>query len=164
MLRYFIITLILPFITTAMASPPLRTPSPFPRGCEVSGFAYYQNYLILNEHGQQVFYMIQNRSTQPIELEHYETKDVFMSPKLHTKLDATHWGAFASDIPSEYFTCKTQRAGNAELINCKDVLNICQYPRAKFALSNMGNYWISTNKPQGQVIRDSAAKGIFLHW
>ena len=77
--------------------------STFPRGCEVTGFGYHDNYLILNERGEQTFYLIQNRSDKSIELEHYETKDVFMSPKLRSKLDPTHWSAFASDIENHYF-------------------------------------------------------------
>ncbi|HAT8961810.1 TPA: enhanced entry protein EnhB, partial [Legionella pneumophila subsp. pneumophila] len=29
---------------------------------------------------------------------------------------------------------------------------------------NMGNYWISTNKSQNEVIQESVAKGIYLKW
>ncbi len=138
--------------------------STFPRGCEVTGFGYSDNYLILNERGEQSFYLIQNRSDKSIELEHYETKNVFMSPKLHSKLDPLHWSAFASDVEGLHFKCFTQEGDNADMINCSDVLEVCQYPRVKFALSNMGNYWVSTNKDQGQVIKDAVAKGILLRW
>jgi len=136
----------------------------FPRGCEVSGFAYSENYLVLNERGEQVFYLLQNRSNKPIELEIHETKEVFMSPKLHSKLEPFNWSAFASDVENLHFKCFTQDGENTTTINCRDVLEVCQYPRVKFALSNMGNYWVSTNKEQGQVIKDATAKGIFLHW
>lgn len=136
----------------------------FPRGCEVSGFGYNNNLLVLNERGGQAFYLIQNRSNKAVELEHYETKDVFMSPKLHSKLEPSNWSAFASDVENMYFKCFNQVDDKIEAINCADVLEICQYPRVKFALSNMGNYWVSTNKEQGQVIRDAVAKGILLRW
>ena len=136
----------------------------FPRGCEVKGFAYQDNDLILNEHGQQSFYLIKNHSNLLIELEHYETKNVFMSPKLHTKLDPAMSAAFASDVPLLYFKCYTQEGDHPTIVPCKDVLDICQYPRVKFALSNMGNYWVSTNKDQAQVIKDASIKGIWLHW
>ena len=138
--------------------------STFPRGCEVRGFGFQQNFLILNDKGQQAFYMVQNRSNKAIELEHVETKDVFMSPKLHSKLDAGQWAAFASDIQDLYFKCYIQNGEDTMTLNCNEVLDICQYPRAKFALSNMGNYWVSTNKSQLQVIKDAAAKGIYLRW
>lgn len=137
----------------------------FPRGCEVAGFGFSKNYLILNEQGQQTLYLIQNRSNKQIEIEHYETQpDVFMSPKLESKLGPEQWSAFASDVSNMYFQCFAQNDKERIAINCNDVLDVCQYPRVKFALSNMGSYWVSTDKPQAQVIKDATAKGIFLHW
>ena len=137
----------------------------FPRGCEVTGYGFSQNYLMLNEHGNQTLYLIQNRSDKQIELEHYETRsDVFMSPKLESKLAPSSWAAFASDVSNLYFKCYTQVDKERVSVNCRDALDICQYPRVKFALSNMGNYWVSTDKSQAQVIQDAVSKGIFLHW
>ena len=138
--------------------------TPFPHGCEVSGFGYSDNFLILNERGVQSFYLIQNRSNKAIELEHVEIKDVFMSPKLHSKLEPLQWSAFASDVENVHFKCFTQDGENTTSVNCGEALEVCQYPRVKFALSNMGNYWVSTNKDQGQVIKDAVAKGILLRW
>lgn len=136
----------------------------FPRGCEVTGFSYRENYLVLNEEGGQTFYLIQNRSNTQIEFERYETRDVFMSPKLQSKLNPSRWSAFAADVKDLHFNCYKHENNETALINCSDVLEICQYPRVKFALSNMGNYWVSTNKPQTQVIKDAIAKGILLRW
>ncbi|AHE67071.1 hypothetical protein [Legionella oakridgensis] len=136
----------------------------FPRGCEVSGFGYSDNYLILNDKGEQTFYLIQNRSDTQIELERHETREVFMSPTLKSKLDPSQWAAFASDLENLHFKCFTHQDNNVAMVNCNDVLEVCQYPRVKFALSNMGNYWVSTNKPQAQVIKDAVAKGILLRW
>lgn len=147
----------------------LSAPSPttniFPRGCEVSGFGFSKNFLVLNEHGDQMFYLLQNHSNKTIELVHYETEtDVFMSPKLESQLSPTHWSAFASDISNLYFQCFVKNGEERQAVNCSEVLDVCQYPRVKFALSNMGNYWVATDKPLTQVIKDSTAKGIFLHW
>lgn len=138
--------------------------SSFPRGCEVSGFGYNQNYLILNESGEQSYYLIQNRSDAKIELERHETDDAFMSPPLQASLEPTNWGAFASDVKNVNFKCYKHVDENTSVVDCRDVLDVCQYPRVRFALSNMGNYWISTNKPQNLVIKDSVDKGIYLKW
>lgn len=138
--------------------------APIPRGCEIKGFSYSNNELVLNEVGEQAFYLIQNHSPSSIEIEVNETKPVFMSPKLHSKLDASSWSAFASDVRDLHFKCYTQDSDNTIILNCNDVLDVCQYPRVKFALSNMGNYWVSTNKQQTQVINDAVAKGILLRW
>jgi hypothetical protein len=151
-------------LCSALLASTLHAASSFPRGCEVRGFDYNQNNLILNETGDQSYYLIQNHSNTPIELERITTEESFMSPPLHATLDAMNWGAFASDIKNLNFKCYNRVENNIVPVSCRDVLEICQYPRVKFALSNMGNYWISFNKPQDSVIQDSVAKGIYLKW
>ncbi|KTD68357.1 MULTISPECIES: hypothetical protein [Legionella] len=136
----------------------------FPRGCEVTGFAYAQNHLILNETGNQSYYLIQNHSDARVELERVNTEESFMTPPLHATLDPMTWGAFASDVKNLNFKCYKRIDEKTTLIDCRNVLEVCQYPRVKFALSNMGNYWISFNKPQGTIIQESVAKGIYLKW
>jgi hypothetical protein len=138
--------------------------STFPRGCEVSGFGYSQNYLLLNDTGKQSYYLIQNHSDTQIELEHQAPEETFMSPPLHISLAPSAWGAFASDIKNWDFKCYKRVAETTNQIDCRDVLEVCQYPRVRFALSNMGNYWVSFNKPQNEIIQDSTAKGIYLKW
>ena len=138
--------------------------SGFPRGCEVTGFNYSDNYLILNQEGRQTFFLIQNRSNQSIQLERHETRDVFMSPKMEANLAPGSWAAFASDEQNLNFQCYTKNENNSARVNCSVVLDVCQYPRARFALSNMGNYWVSTNKPQNLIIKEAVAKGIYLKW
>lgn len=136
----------------------------FPRGCEPNGFTYSGNYLILNLDARQTFFLIQNKTNATIHLQRHETRDEFMSPKLEVNLAANAWSAFASDEPNFNFQCFTKSDTNTNSINCNDVLDVCQYPRARFALSNMGNYWVSTNKSQNLVIKEAVAKGIYLKW
>lgn len=135
-----------------------------PRGCEVVGFSFVQNNLILNDKGDQTFYLIQNHAENQVTLERIEAQEAFMSPKLTTKLDSARAAAFASDVQDLNFQCFMQVEGKPSVVNCAEMLDVCQYPRAKFPLSNMGNYWISTNKAAVQVIKDAAAKGILLRW
>lgn len=136
----------------------------FPRGCEVTGFGYNNYNLEINDSGQQGFYLLQNRSNTIIEMQRVESKDAFLTPSLTARIQAANWAAFASDVAHLQFQCFVVDNEKSERVNCRDVLDICQYPRAKFALSNMGNYWVSINKTQHQVINDSAAKGIYLRW
>ena len=165
MMNFFSKNMSLVFITFFMFfNANIASSSTFPRGCEVSGYGYQQNFLTLNEKGNPSLFLIENHSKDAIELELFETNDELMSPKLHSKLDQGRWAAFASDVKSQHFKCFTQQGDTTNIINCSEVLDVCQYPRVKFALSNMGSYWVSTNKEQGQVIHDAAAKGIFLHW
>lgn len=136
----------------------------FPRGCEVTGFAYTQNTLVLNENKDQTFYLVQNRSKNKIELERLSSGEAFMTPPLQASIDPMNWAAFASDVKNINFKCYQHVNENTVNINCEDVLEICQYPRVRFALSNMGTYWISANKSQNAIIQDAVAKGIYLKW
>ncbi|KTD63935.1 hypothetical protein [Legionella spiritensis] len=137
---------------------------PYPHGCEVTGFGYSENFLILNDNGNQTFYLVQNRSKHTIELQRVETRDVFMSPTLTARLNPENWAGFASDVENLHFQCFSIEKNNTAKVDCRDVLDVCQYPRVKFALSNMGNYWVSINKSQRQVIHEAASKGIYLRW
>lgn len=136
----------------------------FPRGCEVSGFNFQDDFLILNDKGDQAFYLIENRSDDLIEMERFETREVFMSPSLQALINPANWAAFASDIANQHFQCFRHQGENIQKINCQDALEVCRYPRVRFALSNMGNYWVSVNKNQNEVIQDAVSKGIYLKW
>lgn len=136
----------------------------YPRGCEAHGFTYENGRLVLNLDGGQTFYLIGNQATNTIELIRHETRDVFMSPSLKTKITPDNWSAFAADIQYMQFSCYQFKNNNTELVSCEDVLDICQYPRVKFALSNMGNYWVSTNKSRSRVIKEAISKGLLLRW
>lgn len=147
------------FISFAHSQQPL-----FPRGCEAKGFAFQDNYLIMNESGRQSFFLIQNKSEDTIEMQRIETRQVFISPPLVVKIEPANWAAFASDVPNFHFRCYLKKEDNLSQTDCKQVLDICEYPRVRFALSNMGNYWVSSNKSQEQVINEAVAKGIYLKW
>jgi hypothetical protein len=136
----------------------------FPRGCEVSGFGFQQAFVTLNDSGFQTFYLMQNRSNTSIELERVNSEESFMSPRLQSKLGPQQWAAFASDVSNTHFRCVKRQDENITTFNCRDILQICQYPRVKFAQSNMGSYWVSTNKSLQQVLNEAAAKGIYLKW
>lgn len=158
MLRLFFLC----FMTALSVS--VATATALPRGCEVTGFGFRQQNLVLNDSGEQAFFLIQNRSNKQIELRRLANSDDFMAPQLQSKVDASNWSAFASDIQNLNFQCFVVNGDEVLPISCADVLEVCQYPRVKFALSNMGNYWVSTNKSQAQVIKDAVSKGIWLRW
>ena len=136
----------------------------FPHGCEVSGFGYDGTNLVLNESGKQSYYLVQNRGSQPVELQRIEDPDMFMTPLLTARIQPENWAAFSSDVPHLYFQCFDIGSEVKRKIDCRESLDVCQYPRVKFALSNMGNYWVSIDKEQRQILNDSTAKGIYLRW
>lgn len=138
--------------------------APFPRGCEVQGFAFTGRDLLLNDKGMQTFYLVHNHTPQTIQLQRIVDPTAFMSPPLTARIATDQWAAFASDVQNLPFECVYVHDTGTTVVNCYEVVEICQYPRAKFALSNMGNYWLSVNKEQSAIINDAVKKGIYLRW
>lgn len=152
------------FLFAVLLSTTIEAASSFPKGCEVRGFGYNGSNLVISNAGKQTYYLIQNISGRPINLQRLADHEVFTSPSLSAKLSPTRWAALASDLDNLHFACTYADNDLNEQANCRDLVDICQYPRAKFALSNMGNYWVSVDRDQRQVINDSTAKGIYLRW
>lgn len=136
----------------------------FPRGCERSGYGFDNGQLVMNPTGKQSFFMVQNTGNQSVQLQRLEHRDVFMSPPLTAKIDRENWAAFASDVSNFHFQCFVEDAENITPVDCSRYVEVCSYPRVRFALSNMGNYWVAFNKTQTQVINEAVAKGIYLKW
>jgi len=136
----------------------------FPKGCEASGFQYDGLELVLNEEGKQTLYFIKNNDRQGITLKYREDKAVFMSAGWQTDVSPRRWAAFAADEKNMHFQCIARGRHQQEQVDCKQVLELCQYPRVKFAGSNMGNYWVSENKSLRQTMRAAIKKGILLRW
>lgn len=151
-------------IISALYFTNLRAAPHYPNGCKITqDFGWSGDELLLNETGKQAFYLIRNASGNTIELKRNETRDVFMSPPLIAVIKPGHSAAFAADSANVRFQCYKGKE-DPQLVNCQTVLDICHYPFARFAASNMGTYWVSTDKPQASIIQDAVAKGIYLRW
>ena len=76
-----------------------------PKGCEHTGYEFDDPFVILNQSGDQTFYLIENVANSKIELQKHETEDIFMSPPLIAILEKGKWAAFASDVRNIHFQC-----------------------------------------------------------
>lgn len=145
-------------------------PIKFPRGCEATGFSFNTEQLVLNASKDpsiphQTLFLIRNKTKARLHLKYEEQQDVLISPDWETELNRNRWAAFATDKNGLHFSCTTisRKHGNT-LANCAEKVDVCQYPRAKFALSNKGDYWVATNKSLHRVVRAAINKGILLRW
>lgn len=155
LLRLLFIVLVIPSLSHAYS---------FPKGCEAMGHQFSDGKLLLNPAGEQTLYLMRSFSRDHIELKRYQSQQSFMSPTMSAKLLPKRWAAFASDVKDMQFRCYNVSKKDEQIINCANVLQVCQYPRAKFATSNKGNYWVSVNKSLRNSMRDAINKGILLRW
>ncbi len=136
---------------------------PFFLGCHPVGFAFSENGIILNpltvEDQQQTLYLFHNRSIADIKIKANEQVDPNLVPSLTVKLNGDSWGAFATLKSGLVFLCYTDQGAQ---VNCQNVLEVCQYPRAKFSGANNGTYWVSSNQTKFAARDEVVHKGILL--
>ncbi|MDQ2993762.1 MAG: hypothetical protein M3R00_02295 [Pseudomonadota bacterium] len=132
-------------------------------GCHPVGFSYANQDVVLNpvivdEIGQTV-YLLHNKSPYAIQVMADRIIDGSMVPALTSQINGDNWGAFAVHQPGFALACFSEQGAR---VSCQNVLEVCQYPRAKFTLANRGTYWLSRNKSKYAARDDVVRKGILL--
>lgn len=165
-LALFIIASLSVFISTNS----LAAKRKFPHGCKPVGYQFTYGALELKPVSEtqkiQTVYLIHNISHRVVELEAQKLAHHPVSPGYVTELDGDLWTAFVQDEPIVKFTCKFVYGDDEKQTTaCNEVLELCQYPRAKFAGHNGGSYWV---KQQGESLKqaiDSVIEnGVLLRW
>lgn len=139
----------------------------FPSGCHAVGYTFTDGRLVLTplkieEYDQTIFFM-HNVSNDNLKIKFHPTRNTELYPNWETNVNYSQWAAFATDKQGLQFSCYSQDYGNyTHEVNCATALKVCQYPRAKFAEHNNGNYWVTSNKPKYTARNDAIRKGILL--
>jgi len=139
----------------------------FPRGCESVGYEYLGDHVKLqpvqqDESSLQTLFLFRNNSRQTINIQNKVDKEMVVAPVWNVRLNPNNWAAFATSKSFITFNCqKLRRKGQKTPLKCQDVLEICQYPRAKFSISTYGTYWITSNKTLHQTVRKTIKKRYF---
>lgn len=159
------------FTLTLLLCPITYANTKFPRGCEAVGYEFKDMNAVLQpkqqegEDSLQTLYMLRNASRNTLIVRNHVNKEAIVAPVWEATIYHNRWAAFATNKPLTKFQCQTQsRAQQKTIIDCKDVIEICQYPRAKFSISNFGTYWVTSNQSQSGAIRQAVQKGILLRW
>ena len=152
------------FVSESSAKPTAK----FPHGCKEVGYVFENSRVILRPmviDSKQTLYFFYNKSYYEIYLKYQKPSHLTFSADHKTYIDGDRWTALAMDESEMQFTCSlvngTRPMGQ---IDCARVLEVCQYPRAKFADSNMGIYWVIENSGLWRTIRKAIEVGILLRW
>ena len=155
---------LLTFTTTGLAKK-----RKFPRGCDEVGFTFQGNNLILtptSENPEQTLYLLHNLAGKRIQLvtqQPWRKKITDFNWK--SSLDPYRWTAFALSRKNIAFMCRYDYISHEDrYINCMKALEVCEYPRAKFAEGKMGTYWIAENSSMREIVRRTIRSGILLRW
>ncbi len=160
-------------------------PLQFPRGCKPVGFQFKNGFLVLTpvspQEGQssetapqtelesspkipQGLYFLHNISQQRIQLKGYKLPDQIFSADHFNVIEPMQWGTFAVDDSMAVLRCDIGSTHESTRINCAETIEICQYPRAKFADHNKGTYWVSQSTTLHDAVQASDSNGILLRW
>ncbi|ACJ18429.1 hypothetical protein [Coxiella burnetii] len=136
----------------------------FPSGCRMVGYEFKNNLLLLKPDSEteevSTLYLIHNISPDAISFAVEKLPTQSFSPSYKNTINPNHWAAFALNQPFLQLKCHA----NEISVNCENVINLCQYNRAKFAEHNQGTYWILKNGTRYQAIRGAIDNGILLRW
>lgn len=160
-------------------------PLQFPRGCKPVGFQFKNGFLVLTpvspQEGQspdtvaqtelepsskkpQSLYFLHNISQQRIQIKGYKLPDQTFSADHFNVIEPMQWGTFAVDDSMAVLRCDIGSTHESTRINCAETIEVCQYPRAKFAEHNKGTYWVSQSTTLQDAIQASDSNGILLRW
>jgi len=159
--RICIISALLIIAHTAFSE---KVKSKFYPGCHEVGHRFVDNQLVLEplkvEDYDQTVFFIHNVSSDNLVLRYVPTTRDDIFPLWQTEIDSNRWAAFATDRTGMRFSCSS--IYDDYKINCQQALEVCQYPRAKFAAHNKGNYWLSGNKFKYPTRSEVIHKGVLL--
>jgi len=138
----------------------------YPRGCENLGLTYKDDLLIIspnNESYKQGVILIHNTSSRNLEIEYFNPKHP-KHGKWKNSIKAKRWSSFAAD-KLMHFRCKKVTKKGSDAVACSEVLDGCQYPRAKIPLHMNGTYLITNDTySRNSVVRKTIRSGILLRW
>lgn len=140
----------------------------YPTGCSPIGFKFSNGVLVLApvhkaEAQQQVIYFIQNKSKQDILFTDQRDSNLPYIMHNNNSLKSNLWAVFAADSKTKFICSKTDKAQTVQsILDCEDLVKVCEYANVKFALNNRGNYWATSNMSMSEAIREIVHQGILL--
>lgn len=163
----FILLFLLSLFTITLSAE--DKPKKFFPGCHEVGHEFVNGRLVLKpvqvEDYDQTLYFVHNLSYDRVKLQYDRDSGSAIYPLWGASLKADRWASFATDKDDLQFQCFSDySSGFSEPINCDSVIEVCQFPRAKFAEHNRGNYWIPSNKSKYSTRNDAIRYGILLRW
>ena len=140
----------------------------FPHGCRDVGSSFKGNLLILepeSEETPQTLFLVHNISGSPVMLKRKRVDSKDFGPNYKNVIRYNQWGIFVTDKPMLYFSCHSKpHDGYSYQLDCRDVVELCQFTRAKFGDGNNGNYWAVKSNGRRAGMRDAIRQGILLRW
>lgn len=139
----------------------------FPIGCNNTGYSFNYNTVQIEtgeNNSQQTMYFVHNVAKQPITLYQMRTGEEPYVIHINNSIEAKQWAVYATDESLSRFICTvpSNQSRYGSIVNCSDVLEICQYTNAVFAPNGFGNYWAVSSMELSDAQAEVIAQGDLL--
>ena len=136
----------------------------FPKGCESIGYEFNNKEVNFLTYQEQALYFIYNPGQKIIKLSSGKSESNIIDLGWCINLKPKRWAAIAINSEDLKMHCELESISTSQLQRCSNAIEICQYPRAKFTLSNQGTYWIAKNDHLKKAMSKAIKRGILLSW
>lgn len=156
-------------IAIAKKNSELTPEKSYPTGCQTIGYQFVHGLLTLTpvteEHPQAVFF-IHNASNKDVKLLQVRDGKEPYTMYNNISISPNQWAVYATDEQLTKFIClnNSKEITAGAILDCKDLLKICEFPKVVFSLNNRGNYWATTNRPMNEAVRAIIRQGVLLKW
>lgn len=137
----------------------------FPLGCTAVG--YQQNLKVLTllpgkEGALQSMYFIYNKLPETISLYQMHDKESLYSYWLNHSIRGSSWAVLATGEKEVKFICTLGdgKKSYGRILDCADVIKVCEYVNVKFGLNNKGNFWIVDSNTRNGAVSQVVHYGI----
>lgn len=139
----------------------------YPYDCTAENYYYHYYTLILNpsqKYEAQSIYFVHNTSSKIINLLQTKNGDEPYIMHMKTTIKPNMWSVLAMDEKQISIICtwKNEKASREEVLNCKNLLDICEFTHSKFGDNHRGNYWVVENNTMMGAKRATRYHGVLL--
>lgn len=136
-----------------------------PIGCRDVGYEKSLKVLTLypgKEGALQTMYFFYNKLPETLSLYQMRDKDSELSTRYNHSIRANSWAVLATGEPMVKYICSLGdgKNGYGKIVDCADVIKVCEYVNVKFGLNNKGNFWIVDSNTRNGAVSEVVHYGI----
>jgi len=139
----------------------------FPVGCKQMGYKFDLYNVIFTPSTRQypqTIYFIHNISNKTIYMLQSTDGDNPFIIHINGKIAPNRWSVLAISEPKLKYICTNynKRKNDLSVINCQKMLDICEFPRARFGTNHRGTYWLLFNRSRRSAVNVARYHGVLL--
>lgn len=136
-----------------------------PIGCKNLGFQFDMKALHLKSESaeaKQSLYFVYNLSKYDIGLFQMLGEESARSMYLNHKVGSRQWAVLSTSEKDMHYICTIMDGKKAygKVVDCADMIKVCQYNNVRFGLNNQGNYWLANSSTRNGAVNAVVHYGI----